>query len=438
MPDTIFALATPTGGAIAIIRISGPEAGQALSRCFTGRCAHRTMAYGTLMDGDTPIDQAMGALFQAPHSYTGEDMAELYIHGGQAVAARAMQSLSSLGLRIAEPGEFTQRAFLNGKLDLSRAEAVMDLIGAVSGRASASALEQLQGRLSHCIRGLQAELTDMLSGIDAAIDYPEELEEDVSSGLPAAIPALKARIDALIAQGMAARVIREGVRIAILGRPNAGKSTLFNALLGEDRAIVTAAPGTTRDVLEGETIVNGIRLRLFDTAGIREAADEAESIGVERALEASGRAELLLIALPADEAPGEAERRLLALPGKKLAVITKLDAAAGSEAFALAESCGTEALGVSALTGEGIPALLWRMAALPPEGESAILTNSRHIAALERAAAALSAAHAAIPGGLDCVATDLHAALHALGEITGDSVDAQVLDRIFQRFCVGK
>ena len=223
MTDTIYALSTPVGGAIAVIRISGADTLCALRAVFNGKTEHRYVAHGSITAADgSPIDDAMAVYFQGPKSYTGEDMAELYIHGGYAVSRRVLSRLSELPLRPAGPGEFTRRAFINGKLDLARSEAVMDLINASSSRGAASALEQLQGSLSRRIEKVEEEILDLLSGIDAAIDYPEELEEDVFSALPEGIRAARAEIDSLISGGMASRMVREGARIAILGRPNAG------------------------------------------------------------------------------------------------------------------------------------------------------------------------------------------------------------------------
>lgn len=438
MTDTIYALSTPVGGAIAVIRISGADTLCALRAAFSGKIEHRYVAHGSIIGADgSALDDAMAVYFQGPKSYTGEDMAELYIHGGYAVSRRVLSRLSELPLRPAGPGEFTRRAFINGKLDLARSEAVMDLINASSSRGAASALEQLQGSLSRRIEKVEEEILDLLSGIDAAIDYPEELEEDVFSALPEGIRAARAEIDSLISGGMASRMVREGARIAILGRPNAGKSSLFNAMLGEDRAIVTPEAGTTRDILEGTLLINGITARLFDTAGLREADSAAESIGISRARDIVDRADLLLIAMDGGDAVSHEERRLLASPGRKLAVICKSDLSDGAAAFALAGEYGVEAIGVSAVTGEGVGALIDRIAELiAPECESALVTNSRHIAALRECSAALSSALQTEEA--DCIATDLRSALIALGEITGKSVDADVVDRIFSRFCVGK
>ena len=441
MQDTIFALATPVGGAIAILRISGPQTKPVLEQVFTGTLKHRYMAYGYLVADGRRIDSVMAAYFQGPASYTGEDMGEVYVHGGQAVVSRVLELFAHKGLRQALPGEFTRRAFLNGKMDLSSAEAVQDLIAATARRGAASAMEQLQGGLRKRIEDLESRLLDALSGIDAAIDYPEELEEDVFCALPETISSLIGELDALIQEGRQNRVLREGAKVAILGLPNAGKSSLLNALLGEDRAIVTAQAGTTRDIVEGTCSMEGVAVRLLDTAGIREAKDLVEQIGVERALAAAQDADLVLLCLDGAGEAGPGEEALLTqtqhMP--RIGVITKQDIASGQAAAALAASHQIPAYPVSALTRAGLSQLVQAIAAQVASGagESALITNARHVEALEDARQALLAAdpYAHDP---DCLATDLRNALDALGRITGSTVEEAVIQRIFSRFCVGK
>lgn len=441
MNDLIYALATPVGGAIAVVRLSGTGAKKLLYTVFTGRGAPREMAYGRIVnEAGEPLDQAMAAFFPAPRSYTGEDMAELYLHGGQTTVRRVL-ALLGRHARGARPGEFTERAFLNGKLDLAQAEAVMDLINAGAERSANSALAQLTGRLSERIAALEAQLLDALSGLEAAIDYPEELEDDVTSALPGVLAAAEAELAALIGAGLSGRVLREGARVALIGRPNAGKSSLLNALAGAERAIVTQFAGTTRDVLEEAVSMDGIPVTLFDTAGIRAADDPVERIGVERARRAAERADLLLLCFDAAAPLSEEDEALLAETAgrSRLAVCCKGDLPALWEAEALSPY-GIEALAVSAETGEGLAALRRAIAArIAPAAESALVTNARHIEALQRAAASVSDAEKSAGGTEpELVATDLREALAALGQITGREASADLIERIFSKFCVGK
>ncbi len=438
MADTIFALATPAGGALAVIRVSGPNAKTVLQSVFTGKAEHARMTHGFVTDGKTRIDEAMGVYFQAPKSYTGEEMAELFVHGGRALL-QSVLSLLGRYARAAEPGEFTRRAFLNGKMDLAQAEAVQDIIAASSKRGAALALEQTQGSVSRAVKAVEEELLDALSGIDAALDYPEELEEDVFSSLPAALLRARDTIAALAEGGLRQRVFREGARVVLLGRPNAGKSSLLNALLGYERAIVTPVAGTTRDVIEEETLFLDVPVRLTDTAGVREGADEAERMGVSRAKNAAEQADFLLLAFDGAGALDESDKELLlSTKGKtRMAVVCKSDLPLLLSAAELSAEYGIEARSVSALTGEGVEALKEEVArALAPETESALVTNARHVASLLSTKAALESAMEAKEA--EFIATDLRDALRHLGEITGETVDEAVIERIFSRFCVGK
>ena len=441
MNDLIYALATPVGGAIAVVRISGPGAEALLRRIFTGRGAPREMAYGRVVDGaGETLDEAMAAFFPAPRSYTGEDMAELYLHGGQ-VTVRRVLALLGCHARSARPGEFTERAFLAGKMDLAQAEAVMDLINAGAERSAKSALAQLEGRLSVRIADVERELLDALSGLEAAIDYPEELEDDVTSALPEVLAAAERELQALAGAGLSGRVLREGARVAIVGRPNAGKSSLLNALAGAERAIVTQFAGTTRDVLEETVSMEGVPVTLYDTAGIRAADDPVERIGVERARLAAERADLLLICFDAAAPLTEEDLALLReTEGRpRIAVCNKSDLPALWSAETLAAQ-GISACTVSAETGEGLAALRHAIAVrVAPEQESALVTNARHIEALQLAAASVAEAQQNAGGAeLELVATDLREALSALGQITGRTAAADLIERIFSKFCVGK
>lgn len=444
--DTVFALSSPVGGAIAIVRITGSGAYAALGRVFRCKNApeHRVMNYGHVIDperGET-IDSAMACFLKAPATYTGEDMAEIYIHGSRIIAKRTLSVLSRF-LRPAEGGEFTKRAFMNGKLDLSQAEAVMDVISSVTEQGARMAEEQLEGSIGSGIKDIEDRLIDILSGVEAALDYPDELEEDTVSALGSELAPIIDKLDYLIRGGNAARIFREGAAVAILGAPNAGKSSLFNALMGTERAIVTSIPGTTRDTLEETLDICGAPVRITDTAGIREGADEAERIGVERAKKAGERADLILIAIDGTKPIDEESRALIdaARRGeykKCILIFTKADKA-DFMPHENGESCAAlSPIAVSSVTGEGLDALKERMAALllTKEAESALVTNSRHIYALAEAKAALETADAAM--GTDLAAADIRTALYALGQITGREVTSDVIERIFSRFCVGK
>lgn len=432
--DTIYAPSSAVGGAIAVVRVSGPgarRAGELMDRDPSetpGRLRHVNVR----QNGEL-IDDGMAVFFPSPNSYTGEDMTEINCHGGMQTVQRVLGALGSLGFRPAEPGEFTKRAFLNGKMDLSAAEAVMDVINADAEQSLKAALLQLHGSVKREIESVEALLTDALSGIDAAIDYPDEAEEDTVRELPLSLSQAKSQVEKLISESRRGRVLRDGLRVAIVGRPNVGKSSLMNALLGSDRAIVTAAAGTTRDVIDEKTNMHGVPVRLIDTAGIREAFDEAERIGVERARGAIGGADVVCVVLDASVPAAKEDEALLEETKRsvRLIVRNKSDLPA-----VLPEDI--EGIRVSAKTGDGLGGLTAAILALaaPERTDGTYITNERHIRALERALEALE--DAARARELDCAATDVKDALHFLGSITGTDVDARVIDRIFERFCVGK
>ena len=435
MNDTIYAPSSAIGGAIAVLRVSGGEAKRAamlFDRDVT-ICPQR-LTYARAVSGGEVVDDCMAVYLPGPHTYTGEDMFEINCHGGMQTVRRLLSLLGGLGFRAAEGGEFTKRAFMNGKMDLSRAEAVMDVITAAAEQSLKSAMLQLHGSVSREVRAVEEMLLDALSGIDAAIDYPDEAEADAFAMLPESLREARERLDQLIATGRRGRVLRDGLRVAILGRPNVGKSSLMNALLGEDRAIVTAAAGTTRDVLDEPVAFDGVPVRLIDTAGLRAASDEAERIGVARARAAMETADVLLIVLDGSVPPAKEDMALLSETegACRIVVVNKCD---------LPQDTGfacMEGVRVSAKEETGLAALRARILELagPERGNGACITNERHIRLLETARAALGEAQAARE--LDCAATDIRQALRDLGGITGSDVDAQVIDRIFERFCVGK
>lgn len=432
--DTIYAPSTAIGGAIAVLRVSGPRAKET-ARIFDRGFASEPgmMRFVRVQDDKEPIDDAMAVYFSAPASYTGEDMVEIDCHGGHQTVQRILGLLSGLGFRPAEGGEFTRRAFLNGKMDLAQAEAVMDIITADAEQSRKAALNQLHGSVSRAIHDVEDVLLDALSGIDAAIDYPDEAEEDCIARLPEQLGAGRSKAERLLADGRRGRVLRDGLRVVILGRPNTGKSSLMNALAGFERAIVTDIAGTTRDVLDERLSFDGVPVRLIDTAGIREATDRAEQIGVDRALDEMRRADVQLVLLDGS-APLTTEDETLiettenGIP--RILVVNKCDLPRQTDYAG--------AISISAKTGQGLEELkreVLRLAA-PQDADCNAITNERHLHALEQACAALCSAEQAEE--LDCKATDIRAALQALGSITGTDVDATVTDRIFERFCVGK
>ena len=385
----------------------------------------------------------MGVVMYAPHTYTREDVCELHTHGGYAAAGQAVRRLIALGARPAEAGEFTRRAFMNGRIDLSQAEAVMGVIGARSLAALKSEQALLAGGASRFIKKAQEKLIGLLAGVEAHIDYPDEIAEtEATAGLREGLAALIQTLDAAVDE-RSARILRDGLRVALCGRPNAGKSTLFNVLLGEERAIVTDIPGTTRDVLEGTLSVNGLNVQLMDTAGLRDSGDAVERIGVARAREAVAHADTALLLVDASQ-PLDAETLALLQSdlGCPTAVLLNKEDANPVLTAADVEAVTRHApiLTLSAKTGQGLDPLreyLAMQAKLPQEG---MLTHERHMAAARQAAELLKQALSALDSGmpLDVAALDLREALWMLGRITGESVDDQLLDEIFSTFCVGK
>ena len=453
--DTIAAIATGSVvSAIGIVRISGPETAAIADAAFRpadgkpmSSHACRKLVYGELLNaaGET-LDYCLCTISRAPNSYTGEDTAELQCHGSPVVLRAALTRLFELGARQAGPGEFTKRAFLNGRMDLTQAEAVVDIIDAESAVAAVNAAGQLAGAVTRRTDEVYELLTDIAAHFAAALDYPDEdIEpfelEDYARRLDGAIAALEA-LEATFERG---RVLREGLSCALIGRPNAGKSSLMNALLGYERAIVTDIPGTTRDTIEEKLLLGGVLLRLTDTAGLRSAAGEVEKLGVRRAMEAAERAELVLAVFDGSEPLSEADGETLSAAAgarKALAVINKADLPQALESSGLPD-CFAGVVRLSAKTGEGLDGLSTAVRELFPQPEAPageILTNARQAEAVRRALTSLRAARDAMREGVtpDAVLTEAESAREALGELNGRSVTDDVTERIFSRFCVGK
>lgn len=442
----IAGFATPVGGAITILRISGEGAQDTLNRVFVRRSGKaivpRRLYCGTARDENGAIDEAMAVFFPAPHSYTAEDVAELHLHGSPAVAERVLQAVLSAGARPAEPGEFTKRAFLNGRIDLMQAEAVMSLIRADSDRAAGNALEQLQGKLSSRIEALQKAVEGAIAAIEAMLDYPEEVPEDTSRQAQENLSAISAELDELLASAAHGIKLRDGALVVLCGRPNAGKSTLMNALLGQDRAIVTAQPGTTRDTLEETLQLDGLRIRLCDTAGIHETNEEAEAFGVERARAMIRKSDLALFLVDRSQPLTQEDRDLATeLSGRDVLLLAnKTDAdAVVSEKEIRSLLPDAPYLELSALHGHGIEAVLDFLRKLIPPREDMCITVARQQDALRRArehiGTALEAAELLPP---DFIVLDARLAWQALGELTGQTLDEAIIDRIFADFCLGK
>lgn len=453
----VAAVSTPPGpGGIAIVRLSGAGAQSLASRLLSpGRALpedRRAFLHTALRhpaDGGR-LDEAVVLSFPGRHSYTGEPVVEFQVHGGRLPARRVLEALATLGVEAAAPGEFTRRAFLNGRLDLSQAEAVMDLVGAESERAAAAAAEQLDGALSRRIAPLYDALVALRADVEASLDFDEGDVPDVLSGATLSVRAreVRAGVAGLLATWREGRLLREGALVVLAGRPNAGKSSLFNALLAQDRAIVADEPGTTRDLLEERLIVHGIPVRLVDTAGLREASGAVERQGVRRAEEQLRRADLRLRVIDASAPDVAAEASALAtLPaGSTVAVFSKADLVPAASLPSVPS--GMRAVLVSARTGAGMEALRNVVADALGAGtasDAGVAVNERHRALLERAAVALDEAIALAEGegtgpDFDAVlmAQRLREAAEALGAITGRNVSEDVLEAVFSRFCVGK
>ncbi len=455
MDKTIAAISTPAGrGGISVIRISGENAVSVADAVFSGGkrlcdAETHTVHYGFVRSGGETIDEALATVMRAPRSFTREDVVEISVHGGAVTAQRTLGACIMAGAVPAEPGEFTKRAFLNGRIDLSQAEAVIDVINAESDLSRRNAVSQLTGALSGEIERIRRRLVKLAASMQVLIDYPDEdladvTDEDILAVLCDALSGVRA----LLSTADGGAVIKNGIRAAIAGKPNVGKSSLLNALARYDRAIVTDVAGTTRDTIEERVDLDGVPLVLIDTAGIRETDDKIEKIGVERSRRSVDDADMALVVIDASRSlDGDDEEILNATAGmKRIILLNKNDLAPGADTGLVRRSAdGCAVIEISALTGAGMDALKKEISAMYglgalESGKGGIITNARHKAALVKAEAALKSGIDALRSGMpaDIASIDIGEAVDALGEITGETVSESVVNEIFSSFCVGK
>ena len=452
--DTIAAIATPLGeGGLAVIRISGPEALSVTERCFAGKtapaaAATHTIHFGHIVRNGQVIDEVLLAILRAPHTFTREDVAEITCHGGVLPAKMVLDAVLASGARLAEPGEFTRRAFLNGRIDLAQAEAVSDLIHSRTELALRAANEQLAGKLSVRINELRDAMLQTLAHIEAHIDFPDEdIAPDTRNQLLARLERGINFMNDLLRTANEGQILRRGIRAAIIGRPNAGKSSVLNQLLGRDRAIVSAIPGTTRDTIEETANVRGLPVVFVDTAGLREARDEIEREGIRRSRQSLEQADFILHVFDVSEPLTEADRNYLDefASKKRILVRNKIDLRARLELPATLDPRPSALVDTCCLTGRGIDSLKDTIKELAWSGEISaemleVMINARHQDALARARAATVRALNALREDqtLELVAADLRIGVDAVGEIVGKTTTEDLLDSIFSQFCIGK
>jgi len=456
LQDTIAAIATgQTISAIGIIRISGPNAITAADNLFYAKngqtlktAENRKMYYGELKGEDgTLIDLCLCTISRAPDSYTGENTVELQCHGSPIVMAETLRALFKHGVRQAQAGEFTKRAFLNGRIDLTQAEAIIDLIEAETITAAKNAAGQLHGAISKKLDAQYQSLLDIMAHFHAVIDYPDEdIDEFEMQSYKKTLQSVEEELKLMLSTHESGRIMREGIPTAIVGRPNTGKSSLLNALMGYERAIVTEIPGTTRDTIEEKILIGEKMLRLVDTAGLRKTDDTVEKLGVSRTKEAIQRAKLILLVLDGSEELHDDDIEVLeTIPPekKKLAIVNKSDLIPKLKTTAL-EKWDIDICSISALTGEGLDTLITKLQKLIPDSNTKplgeIITNMRQAEAIARAKESIQQTITAIDEMItpDAVLTEVEAALAAIGEIIGKTMREDIVARIFERFCVGK
>ena len=447
--DIIVAPATALGGAIAVIRMSGEGAVACCSRLFKGRkplveAASHTIHYGTICDGERVVDDVVVAIFRAPHSYTGEESVEISIHGSRYIASEVIRLLCEQGARMAEAGEFSQRALAAGRIDLSQAEAVADLIAAESRAAHAVAATQMRGGYSALLDELREELLNITSLLELELDFSEE---DVEFADRAKLRSMLEKTDKAVVRLMESfkvgNAIREGVSVAIVGYPNVGKSTLLNRLVGDDRAMVSDIAGTTRDTIEESVVIDDIKFRFVDTAGLHDTDDRLEQMGIERTEQALRKARIILWMQEAGDTTSSFREFTPKPDQTMLRIVNKIDLAGNTFADSAQES-DIPTFYISAKSGEGVDTLIEKFKSLTNataayEGE-VIVSSQRHYEALQQAREALKSALAALDMGIssDLLSEDIRQVMHHIGTITGEITSTEILQSIFSKFCIGK
>lgn len=448
MNDTIAAISTTTGvGAISIIRLSGEEALEIVSKVFTKdltKVESHTIHYGFIKNGDEIIDEVLVSVMKTPKTFTKEDIVEINCHGGVATTNKVLELLLDSGARLAEPGEFTKRAFLNGRIDLLEAEATMDLISSKSDKARKISINTLTGETSNLIKKLRSELIGIISNIEVNIDYPEyeDIEVLTNDKILPSIKSFKEKLTDIIKKSEDSKVVKEGIKVGIIGKPNVGKSSLLNSLLEEEKAIVTDIPGTTRDIVEGSLILDGIMLNIVDTAGIREASDIVEKIGVEKSLKIIDTSDLVIFILNNNEEISSEEKELLGKleNKKKIVVVNKIDLE-----NKLDKSLLDNYIEISVKENTGINKIKDEIKRLFNIGDinsndMTYLSNARSISLLHKALNSIEEAINEIKEGspIDIVEFSLKDAWNSLGEVIGETYTDELLDELFSRFCLGK
>ena len=454
--DTIAAIATAMGNSgIGIVRISGENAVEVAEKVFRepgkkklSEAESHTIHYGYVYDGDEAVDEVLLMLMRGPRSYTAEDTVEIDCHGGMLVTRRILETVLKAGARLAEPGEFTKRAFLNGRIDLSQAEAVIDVINAKNEYALQSSVSQLRGSVSKEIHEIREQIIYEIAFIESALDDPEHISLDgYGEKLLKVVLSVKKKLEKLICSSSNGRVVSEGVKTVILGKPNAGKSSLMNVLLGEERAIVTEIAGTTRDTLEEHIYLKGISLNVVDTAGIRDTEDVVEKIGVERAMKAAEDADLIIYVVDGSRALDENDKEIMEfIKGRRaIVLLNKTDLEMAIDKKELENTCGHGVIPISAKEEQGIEALEEEIRRLFYHGklsfnEQVYITNVRHKEALEQTLDSLKMVKQSVSDGMpeDFYSIDLMNAYEQLGKILGEAVEDDLVNEIFSKFCMGK